>query len=52
MKYGLATQLLQPMDWINNWLDTLATPFFDEGLHKLVSMYDKSLNLYGDSMKK
>jgi hypothetical protein len=33
------------MDGVSNWLHNLAAPFFDEGLQKLVSQYEKCLNL-------
>jgi hypothetical protein len=38
----------QLMDGVNNWLHTLAAPFFDEGLQKLVSQYDKCLYVDGN----
>jgi hypothetical protein len=41
MKVWLATQRYHTnedlMDGVNNWLYTLAAPFFDDGLQKLVS---------------
>jgi len=40
------------MDGVNNWLHNLATPFFDEGLQKLVSRYDKCLNVDGNYVEK
>jgi histone-lysine N-methyltransferase SETMAR len=52
MKVWLATQRLHTneelMDVVNNWLHNLAAPFFDEGLQKLVSRYDKCLNVDGN----
>jgi len=36
------------MDGVNNWLHNLAASFFDEGLQKLVSRYDKCLNVGGN----
>jgi len=33
------------MNGVNNWLHNLAALFFDEGLQKLVSRYDKCLNV-------
>ena len=51
MKVWLATQRFHTkeelMDGVNNWLNNLAAPFFDEGLQKLVSQYDKCLNVNG-----
>ena len=51
MKVWLATQRfhtnVELMDLVNNWLNNLATLFFDEGLQKLVSQYDKCLNVNG-----
>jgi hypothetical protein len=50
MKVWLATQHFHTnkelMDGVNNWLCNLVAPFFDEGLQKLVSGYDKCLK-YG-----
>jgi transposase len=40
------------MDGVNNWLGTLAVPFCDEGLQKLVRRYDKCLNLGGNYVEK
>jgi len=40
------------MDGVNNWLDNLVAPFFDEGLQKLVSRYDKCLNADGNYVEK
>jgi transposase len=58
MKVWLGTQHFcsnkELMDGVNNWLNTLAALFFDEGLQKLVSRYDKCLNVdgnYGDVMQ-
>ena len=36
------------MDVVNKWLHNLAVPFFEEGLQKLVSQYDKCLNVDGN----
>jgi histone-lysine N-methyltransferase SETMAR len=33
------------------WLHNLAAPFFEEGLHKLVSRYDKCLNVAGNCVE-
>jgi histone-lysine N-methyltransferase SETMAR len=56
MKVLLATQPFQTnqelMDGVNNWLHNLAAPFFDEGLQKLVSRYDKCLNVDGNYVQK
>jgi hypothetical protein len=55
MKVWLATQRFNTneelMDGVN-WLQNLAAPFFDEGLQKLVSRYDKCLNMNGNYMEK
>jgi hypothetical protein len=55
MKVWLATQRFHTseeiMDGVNNWLHNLA-PFFDEGLQKLVSWYDKCLNMDGNYVEK
>ena len=40
------------MDRVNNWLHNLAAPFFDAGPQKLVSWYDKCLNVDGNYVKK
>ena len=40
------------MDRVNNWLHNLAVRFFDEGLQKLVSRYDKCLNVDGNYVEK
>jgi hypothetical protein len=40
------------MDGVNNRLHNLAVPFFDEGLQKLVSRYDKCLNVDGNYVEK
>jgi hypothetical protein len=37
---------------VNNWLQYLAALFFDEGLQKLVSWYDKCLNVDGKYVEK
>jgi len=49
MKVWLATRRFHTdeelMYGVNNWLHNLAAPFCDEGLQKLVSRYDKWLNV-------
>jgi transposase len=56
MKVWLATQHFQTneelMDGVKNWLHNFAAPFFDEGLQKLVSRYDKGLNVDGNYVEK
>jgi hypothetical protein len=56
MKVWLATQQFHSneelVDGINNWLHNLAAPVFDEGLQKLVSRYDKCLNVDGNCVEK
>jgi histone-lysine N-methyltransferase SETMAR len=56
MKVWLCTQRfhteVELMDGVNNWLHNLAAPFFDEGLQKLVSRYDKCLNVDGNYVEK
>jgi transposase len=56
MKVWLATQRFHTneelMDGVNNWLHNLAAPFFGEGLQKLVSRYDKCLNVDGNCVEK
>jgi hypothetical protein len=56
MKVWLATQRSHAnkelMDGVNNWLYNLAAPLFDEGLQKLVSQYDKCLNVDGNYVEK
>ena len=56
MKVWLGTQRFHTneelMDGVNNWLHNLAAPFFDEGLQKLVSRYDKCLNVDGNYVEK
>ena len=56
MKVWLATQRFHTnkglLDGVNNWLHNLAAPFFDEGLHKLVSQYDMCLNVDGNYVEK
>jgi hypothetical protein len=51
MKVWLATQLFHTneelMDEVNNWLNN-----FDEGLQKLVSRYNKCLNVDGNYVEK
>jgi histone-lysine N-methyltransferase SETMAR len=50
-KVWLATQHFHTneelMDGVNIWLLNLAAPFFDKGLQKLVSRYNKCLNVDG-----
>jgi histone-lysine N-methyltransferase SETMAR len=52
MKVWLATHQFHTneelMDGVNNWLHNLAASFFEEGLQKLVSRYDKCLNMNGN----
>jgi histone-lysine N-methyltransferase SETMAR len=56
MKVWLGTQRFHTkeelMDGVNNWLHNLAAPFFDEGLQKLVSRFDKRLNVDGNYVEK
>jgi histone-lysine N-methyltransferase SETMAR len=56
MKVWLATQRFptkeELMDGVTNWLHNLAAPFFDKGLQKLVSRYDKRLNVDGNYVEK
>jgi histone-lysine N-methyltransferase SETMAR len=56
MKVWLATQRFHTneelMNGVNNWLHNLVAPFFDEGLQKLVSRYDKCLNVDGNYVEK
>jgi histone-lysine N-methyltransferase SETMAR len=56
MEVWLGTQhfhtIEELMDGVNNWLHNLAAPFFDEGLQKLVSRYDKYLNVDANFMEK
>ena len=56
MKVWLATQRFHTnkelMDGVNNSLRNLAAPFFDKGLQKLVSRYDKCLNVDGNYVEK
>ena len=56
MKVWLATQHFHTneelMDGANIWLHNLAAPFFDEWLQKLVSRYDKCLNVDGNYVEK
>jgi histone-lysine N-methyltransferase SETMAR len=52
LKVWLATQRFHTneelMHVVTNWLHNLAAPFFDAGLQKLVSRYDKCLNVDGN----
>jgi histone-lysine N-methyltransferase SETMAR len=56
MKVWLATSRFHTdedlMDGVNNWLHNLTAPFFDEGLQKLVSRYEKFLNVDGNYVEK
>jgi hypothetical protein len=56
MKVWFATQRSHTkeelMDGVNNWLHNLAALFFDKGLQKLVSGYDKCLNVDGNYVEK
>jgi transposase len=56
IKVWLATQHFhcneELLDGVKNWLHNLAAPFFDEGIHKLVSRYDKCLNVDGNCVEK
>jgi len=56
MKVWLATQRFHTneelMDCVNTWLHNLEAPFFNEGLQKLVSRYDKCLNVDGNYVEK
>jgi len=56
MKVWLATRCFHTneklMDGVNNWLHNLAAPFFDKGLQKLVSRYEKCLNVDGNYVEK
>ena len=56
MKVLLATQRFHTneefMDGVNISLHNLAAPFFDEWLQKLVSRYDKCLNVDGNYVEK
>ena len=56
MKVSLATQHFHTnkelMGGVSNWLHNLAAPFFDKGLQKLVSQYDKCLNVDGNYVEK
>jgi hypothetical protein len=40
------------MNGVNNWLHNLVAPFFGKGLQKLVSQYDRRLNVDGNYMEK
>jgi hypothetical protein len=55
MKVWLGTQCFHTneelMDEVN-WLHNLAASFFVEGLQKLVSRYDKCLNVDGNYVEK
>jgi hypothetical protein len=56
MKVWLATRRFHTneelMDGVNNWLHNLAAPFLDDGLQKLVSRYDKCLNVDNNYVEK
>jgi hypothetical protein len=52
MKVWMGTQRFHTnqelMNGVNNWLHNLAAPFFGDRLQKLVSRYDKCLNVDGN----
>ena len=56
MKVWLATQRFHTneelMDGVNNWLHNSEAPFFEEALQKLLSRYDKCLNVGGNYVEK
>jgi hypothetical protein len=56
MKVWLVTQHFHTnkelVDGVNNLLHNLAAPFFDKGLQKLVSWYDKRLNVDSNYVEK
>jgi hypothetical protein len=56
MKVWLGTQPFSTneelIDGVKKWLHNLAAPFFDEGLQKLVSRYEKCLNVDGNYVEK
>jgi histone-lysine N-methyltransferase SETMAR len=56
MKVWLGTQHFHTnkelMDGVKHWLHNLAALFFDKGLQKLVSRYDKCLNVDGNYVEK
>ena len=56
MKAWLSTQRFHTnkelMVGVNNWLHKFTAPFFDEGLQKLVSWYDKCVNVDGNNVEK
>jgi histone-lysine N-methyltransferase SETMAR len=56
MKVRLGTQRFHTdeelMNGSNNWLHNLAAPIFDEGLQRLVSRYDKCLNVDDNYVEK
>jgi hypothetical protein len=56
MKVWLGTQRFHTyeelMDGVSNLLHNLEAPFFDEGLQKRVSRYDKCLNVDGNYAEK
>jgi histone-lysine N-methyltransferase SETMAR len=56
MKVWLSTQRFHTkeelVDRVKEWLYNLSAPFFDEGLQKLLSRYDKCLNVVGNYMEK
>jgi hypothetical protein len=37
---------------VNEWLQSQAAKFYDDGINKLVYRYDKCLNLNGDYVEK
>jgi histone-lysine N-methyltransferase SETMAR len=56
MKVWLGTRRFhtneEVMGGVNNWLHNFAAPFFEEGLHSLLSRYDKCLNVDGNYVEK
>ena len=41
------------VDWLNmDWLNSQAAVWYEEGISKLVSRYDKCLNVQGDYVEK
>ena len=53
---SLATQRFHTneglVDGVSNWLHNLGAPFLDERLQKVVSWYDKCLNVGGNNVEK
>jgi len=56
MKTWLATQRFDDdaelQAGMNEWLKSQAATFYDDGINKLVHLYDKWLNLNGDCIEK